>query len=130
MAILCLFYSNCAFLRKDEGLHRPNAEVAILKLNSDDILYISKIDDKRIWGDIKDHLEFPPGVHTLSLNFHKSRLKGRAKSFQEFDLSFDAKPGGKYQIKFTAEKDYSKWSACILDTVDNRRVSTLITDTD
>ena len=103
---------------------------AFLKLNSDDTLFISKIDDKRNWGGTKDLLELSPGVHTLSLNFHKSRLKGKTKNYQEFDLSFDAKPGGKYQIEFKANKDYSKWSACIMDTIDNRRVSTLITDTD
>jgi hypothetical protein len=128
--MVCLFYSNCAFLRKDEGSHRPGAGVAMLKLNADDTLYVSKIDDKHSWGDAKDLLELSPGVHTLSLNFRKSRLKGRTNLYQEFDLSFDAKPGGKYLIEFKANQDYSRWSACIMDTADNRRVSTLITDAD
>ena len=129
-AILCLSYSNCAFMRREEASTRPHEEIVFLKLDPNNILYVSKLDGKLVWADVKDHLELSPGIHTLSLNFRKSRLKGQVKNFREFDLSFDAKAGGKYKIEFNANNDFSKWSACILDVADRRRVSTQITDTD
>jgi hypothetical protein len=88
------------------------------------------MDGKGMWGDIKDHLDLSPGIHTVSLNFHKSSFKGSDKPSREFDLSFDAKPNGKYKIELVTSEDHSKWSACIMDVVNNRRVSTLMTDAD
>jgi len=130
LAGLCILHSHCALIRKDEASTRPIGEMAVLKLQSDSILYISNLDEKRQWRDVKDQLELSPGIHTVSFNFHKSRIKGPAAKMEAFDLSFDARPGGRYQIEFNASKDYSKWSACIMDTIQVRRVSVLITDSD
>ena len=102
----------------------------MLELNSDTILYISKIDGDRFRSNIKNLIELTPGIHTLVLDFRTSWLKGLTKNHQEFDLSFDAKADRRYKVEFNANKDYSKWSVYIMDTAEKRRVSTLASDAD
>ncbi len=130
LILVCLFFSNCAFLHRKDGPPPPSSDIAVLMLSQDPMLYVSKLDGKGSWGKTEDHLDLAPGIHTVSLNLHKSPLKGRGKQSQEFDLSFEAKRGGKYRIEWVASKDYSRWSACIMDVAKDRRVSTLMTDAD
>ena len=109
---------------------RPKGPIASLDYNKKLIIYILKIDGKRVFDDDVDHFEFLPGIHTLSIRFHTAPKREPIHNGQEFDLSFDAKPGHKYKIKFSINQDYSKWSAYILDLDSNSRVSSIITDND
>jgi hypothetical protein len=94
------------------------------------LVYLLKIDGKRVFDDQVSHFDFAPGIHTLSLRFHPAPKQQTVRNGSEFDLSFDAQANHKYRIEFSINQDYSKWSAHILDLETNRRVSSIITDND
>ena len=108
---------------------RPAPDLAALQLDTTLVLYVAKLNDHPISGQLA-LLELAPGVQTLSLRFHKDQLKSRAQAYGEFDLSFDAKPGQTYKVEFQTNKDFTKWSAYVWDLSEHRRMSRIITDLD
>jgi hypothetical protein len=94
------------------------------------LVYILKIDGKRVFDADAERFEFPPGIHTLSLRFHAPPKQQKVRNGSEFDLSFEAKAKHQYRIEFTSNADYSKWSAHVQDLDTHSRVSSIITDND
>jgi hypothetical protein len=109
---------------------RPTGPIATLDYSKKLIIYLLKIDGKRVFDDQVGHFDVAPGIHTLSLRFHPAPKQQTIRNGSEFDLSFDAKANHKYKIEFSINQDYSKWSAHILDLDTNHRVSSIITDND
>jgi hypothetical protein len=109
---------------------RPTGPIATLVYNQKSIIYLLKIDGKRVFDDQVSHFDVTPGIHTLSLRFHPAPKQQKVRNGSEFDLSFDAKANHKYRIEFSINQDYTKWSAHILDLDTNHRVSSIITDND
>ncbi len=109
---------------------RPKGPSASLEYNRKLLLYVLKIDGKRVFDAAVDRFEFAPGIHTLSLRFRPAPGQQTIRSGSEFDLSFDAQANHRYRIEFSGSQDYSKWSAHILDLDTQRRVSSIITDMD
>jgi len=108
---------------------RPAPDMAALQLDITGVLYVAKINEHPFKGGVS-LLELAPGVQTLSLRFHKDQLKNRTQRYDEFDLSFDARPGRTYKVEFESNKDYTKWSAYIWDLSEHRRMSRIVTHLD
>ena len=125
-----LALAGCATVHKFVDPPPLQGPVASLVYNQKLIIYILKIDGKRVIDDHVDHFDFAPGIHTFSLRFHPAPKQLKVRNGSEFDLSFDAKANHKYRIEFSINQDYSKWSAHILDMETNGRVSSIITDND
>jgi hypothetical protein len=123
-----LTLAGCASLHRFVDPPPLKGPVASLAYDHKLIVYLLKVDGKRVFDDQVDHFDFPPGIHTLSLRFHPAPRQQKIHNGTEFDLSFDAKPEHRYKIEFSINQDYSKWSAHILDLNTNSRVSSIITD--
>ena len=130
LVLASLALLGCATVHKFMEPPPLKGPVASLAYDHKLIVYILKIDGKRVFDDQVDHFDFLPGIHTFSLRFHPAPKQQKIHNGTEFDLSIDAKPNHKYKIEFSINQDYSKWSAHILDLETNSRVSTIITDND
>ncbi|HEX7552488.1 MAG TPA: hypothetical protein VF378_02965 [Geothrix sp.] len=130
IALAGLALAGCATVHQLVDTPPLKGPVATLAYDHKLIVYILKIDGKRVFDDQVSHFDFPPGIHTFSLRFHPAPKQQTIHNGSEFDLSFDAKPNHKYRIEFSINQDYSKWSAHILDLETNSRVSSVITDDD
>ena len=122
--------AGCATMHSLVEPPRPTGPTATLDYNKKLLVYLLKIDGKRVFDDQVDHFDFAPGIHTLSLRFHPAPGQQKVHNGSEFDLSFDAKANHTYRIEFSISQDYSKWSAHVLDLATNSRVSSIITDND
>ena len=120
----------CATVHQLVDPPRPTGPIASLDCSRKLIIYVLKVDGKRVFDDDREHFEFSPGIHTLSIRFHAAPKQQTIHNGSEFDLSFDAKANHKYKIEFSINQDYSKWSAHILDLATNSRVSSVIRDDD
>ena len=120
----------CATLHTVADPPRPPGPIASLECNKKLLIYLLKIDGKRVFDADAARFEVPPGIHTLSLRFRATPKQQPIRNGSEFDLSFDAKAEHKYRIEFSINQDYSTWSAHVLDLDTNRRVSSIITDKD
>lgn len=130
IALACLALAGCGTMHALVEPPRPSGPIASLDYTKKLLVYILKIDGKRVFDDQVDHFDFPPGIHTLSLRFHPAPRQQSIRNGSEFDLSFEAKAKHKYRIEFSSSQDYSKWSAHIVDLEGNRRVSSISTDND
>jgi hypothetical protein len=130
IALAGLALAGCASMHKLVDPPPLKGPVASLAYDHKLIVYILRIDGKRVFDDQVDHFDFAPGIHTFSLRFHPAPRQQKIHNGTEFDLSFDAKPNHKYKIEFSINQDYSKWSAHILDLETHSRVSSIITDGD
>ena len=108
---------------------RPAPDMAALQLDITSVLYVAKINEHPISGQL-EFFELAPGVQTLSLRFRKDQIKNRTQPYSEFDLSFDARPGQTYKVEFETNKDYTRWSAYVWDLSEHRRMSRIITHLD
>ena len=95
-------------------------------------LHVYSMDGKRVAQGDEARCEFQPGVHTFTLRFrNRNTPSGNAIPHSgEFDLSIDAKSGKTYKIVHVKNDDYSKWSTYIVDSSNNNRISSIITNED
>jgi len=106
--------------------------MAVLQTSSNIDVFVYSIDKKRVAQGKDVRYEFEPGIHTITLKFHKQSASTERSipSHIEFDLSIDAKTGKTYQIEHLKNQDYSTWSTCIIDASNKNRVSSIITNKD
>ena len=122
--------AGCSPVLSHRGRPSSDAGMAVLQQSSNRLIYVSKVDERRILRNDGGSYELSPGVHSISLRFNVKQTQMVIPHAQEFDLSFDAKQGRKYRVEFKNNEDGSKWSAWILDVTDGQRVSSIITDRD